>query len=1247
MRSTSAKYKVLPTSTLRHDFPVQVLHNTTIMSRYNGPIRDRSPLRFSDRRPSVSHNVSPAHLNFKAVADAGQNASREIPRGPKADTLRHAGPPTPRGRGGFGPRPDFRDRDVAPPFRRENDRSDWPRRDRDFSMGDREPTSSRDPRPFQSRDRSMSPSRVRREVKEAPPIAPRMSDPPPMWHGSSSRGGSLRGRGRPEWDRGRGRLFLTERDGFGPRSHSRESWRDRGRDWERHDIDNRERFDRRDNERSIERDDRDREAAAWRHDRSPSRNSSGNQVTGPSRIPSAAPLQPPHTPMAEVERRFSTTLTPAAAPREARRDIEKGDYFSTNVDMPAADIKTCRAVSPPSAPTVPAFGSSLEYVKPSKSQSAETSGAASTDNAPVVSQNSKPVENIPGASQDVPLQPPKGPKADRGAVATILPYKEPKLFGSEIRAKTEIQPRPARSFMSSTSSTQGSSTIGPPRTENWESSAGSGAENKTLLHKQLNLKPGVSTPSALSLKRSDPVGGKTQPLKTSPVIPTGPAAMEGSPTTQRPNIPSGTGIQPKQYSHPRSAPGYKVSTAPTRPSIMNSAPPKPQQTAQRERNYGLPASHRNNLDQFVGQNIQTKLIDKSGEAHRSPTFHCRESILHVSPGKVASGESSKTTVKNDTLLEISLGRSSDEEADEDDDDDDGLDEEDFADSERKFRKEMDILAAKRPLSPLRDPTVVGLLVRIQLLGMIADGSAPLGIEADVVMEEIEAEKSTRPLGLPPPNAEEQREESPQPAGRRLKEAPCNPIPTPPIEDLPFLPATIRDGQSNLSTSDEDDELQENVMSSLCQELSLEARKAELHDMQLREEYTSMYAPWRNAISNMDRKKREENPLTPVPASPPLSLAPTVAPTPLIERTRGAKNITELDLQNILKASEQSAREEQERRDRELTSKPNYEMEAVIPAMMDRQEMELCFFEDRNQLVKEENALDLFAFVPPQDDYTPEEQKAFIAAFNSHPKKWSEIADCLPGRDFQQCILHYYLTKHTAKYKDLWRKTLPKKKRGRGPAVRPRSTALMSDLVYEREEMDGTPTAVTDTGRPRRAAAPTFGEIVAEVENVSVPITASRRPAKEPNSEQAIEKQTTRKRAGPKGPRKTKAAVGPAAGTSPQKVEKEIKAARANGKFETFTPKSDESFISDTQRGTPIDLEQNRPPPLLTTSTLDGTTLGRPLTTARNVTQQSLSYWSVPETTYFPTLVDYFGRDWAGISQFMVRKSSSMVSRLLA
>jgi hypothetical protein len=58
-----------------------------------------------------------------------------------------------------------------------------------------------------------------------------------------------------------------------------------------------------------------------------------------------------------------------------------------------------------------------------------------------------------------------------------------------------------------------------------------------------------------------------------------------------------------------------------------------------------------------------------------------------------------------------------------------------------------------------------------------------------------------------------------------------------------------------------------------------------------------------------------------------------------------------------------------------------------------------------------------------------------------------------------------------------------------------------------EKSKTPPTAVVDRGRPRRAAAPTFGEADTDLENTVVPVIASRRILKESNGEQLTEKST--------------------------------------------------------------------------------------------------------------------------------------------
>ena len=1275
------------------------------MSRYNGPPRDRSPPRFLDRRSSTTYHSPPAHLSSRGDTDVGYNSVRDVPRGPKAENVRHGGPPTPRARGGFGPRSDLRDREGASPlFRRDSDRSDWSRRDREYSISERESYFPRDSRSYHPRDRSCSPDRLSRDSKDVPASGTRLSEAPSHWHSSGNRSGSVRGRVRADWDRGRGRGYVNERDGFRPRSRSRDVWHDRERPLrERGDADHRERFDRRENDRLIERDDRGWDSGLQGRDRSPNRTSTRIQSLGPSRSSTATSTHHAQSQGEDAGRRAANLLpTSLASPvvtsattaiigrGSGDRDVKReGNYVEQSFSAPKAKSPhreglSQRAISPPSAPTVPAFGGSLDYVKPIKLQSVGAITETKISPEASTSITSGQPENKPApASHEGSFQPPTGPKADRGLMTFQQTPKTIRPSSLESSLKLDSHPRPLRPTINTP-------TKPPPGTSLSESfadasSAGTSHEAKPSLLKPLGTKANIpQAPLSAPLVRRPSDVGSSKVLSPKPYgsIPTGPAAMDVSPIAPRlSNVPTGPRIAPKQHVNSWNTASFKPAGAlgaPARPSIINSAPSKPAESVHRERNYSLPASQRNDTDLNMGQDIQTKPQRVTTENDQSPTDKQAGSptLQHASAQSVGIPEKEATEAV-ESLLPVSPQASSDDEAD---DEDDGLDEQDFIESEQKFKKEMDILAAQRPLSPLQDPTIVSLLVRIQLLGLLAADVAPADMSMDVVEEEVRSDKFAEAVDLPYALANVANfGTSPPPRGRLLKEGPYNPIPTPPLEDLPFLSTSPPTKLKFFDSSDEDEEICHRVTDILQEDMSREAFEAESYKSRCRAEFVNSYRPWKLTVSEMDQRKRDEAPQIPAPASPPLSLPSTTVATPLIERTRGAKNITELDLQNIIKASEQSAREEQERRDRELTSKPNYDVEAMIPAMKDHDEIELCYYEDRCQYIPPERTLDVFAFVPPRDDFTTDEQKTFIAAFNRHPKKWSEIAECLPGRDYQQCILHYYLTKHTVKYKEIWRKTLPKKKRGRGPAVRPRSTALMSDMVFEREEIDGGSAAVTDTGRPRRAAAPTFGDTAAEADSNgttstaavvpanNTPLPNTRRPGKEATGEQMNEKATARKRAGPKGPRKSKGTVVTAvAGTttsrptstsavaavaadpllavSPLKADKEVQFAQVAERFDPIMSKIEDGTPVNMQVGS-TDVGLSRPPTLVSTaSTLDGTSSARPIGPVRSTSNKWTSYWPVPESQYFPTLIDYYGRDWAAISNFMETKSPNMVSQ---
>ena len=605
----------------------------------------------------------------------------------------------------------------------------------------------------------------------------------------------------------------------------------------------------------------------------------------------------------------------------------------------------------------------------------------------------------------------------------------------------------------------------------------------------------------------------------------------------------------------------------------------------------------------------------------------------------------------------------DQSSEDDGEDDEALDEDDFAVSEEKFLREMKLLAVKKPPPPLENPAIVGLLLRIQMLGMIRDGAVPADLQhkpSDLGLEpepepEFELVKTMQPSGLPSPKVEEETQQTPQQIGRLLKEAPVNPIPTPPLEDLPYL---TRDVPMQLRTFEESDEESalEDVLGPLRDEFEQSVWDCRDTLDTLRDDFDGCYRDWKTVMMSFDKEKREDSAVTPVPASPPISVGQMPALTPLIERTRGTKNTTELDYQLILEASKQSAREEQERRDRDATAKPNYDLEAFVPPMLNPKEAENLRFVDTNRLIAPANALDVFAFVPPQDDFSPDEQKIFISAFCQHPKKWGKISESLPGRDYRQCILHYYLTKDVAKYKEFWRKTLPRKGRKRGAASRLRSNALISDMGYDEHELDAMPMPLTDTGRPKRAAAPTFGDTVADLESSNGTMVTSRRlvvPSKDGAGEPGSEKSSVRGRKAGTKPRRTKAQVQQAQqalqaqpdlslGSSPVKVERPINHSSKGSKLPSrgvfLGSKADDLPTLEPQLLQEQDPNRSHSSAALTDiSNMNGFS-------AIPSGSQPSSYWSVPEQTKFPSLVAYFGRDFEAIANFMKTKTVTMVRR---
>ncbi|RMZ87985.1 hypothetical protein DV736_g4774, partial [Chaetothyriales sp. CBS 134916] len=570
--------------------------------------------------------------------------------------------------------------------------------------------------------------------------------------------------------------------------------------------------------------------------------------------------------------------------------------------------------------------------------------------------------------------------------------------------------------------------------------------------------------------------------------------------------------------------------------------------------------------------------------------------------------SSGTTPNKESDVEMSLPVSSDDEGDEDE-----FDEDDFQASEEKYLVERGLIEAKRPPPLLQDHIIRSLLVRIQFLNMLFYDAIPLLKEEDTIMENVTQPEQLSQTGLLSPDymSEEQKEKSgvqhPQPRGRPLSQAPINPIPTPPLEELPYLK---REVLGHTIFEDSDDEVQQEATTTLIrQEFESSAFEWQNGLDDLKADFKRMYIPWKQEV----------------------------------------QNTTEADFQAAILMSQQSAKEEEERREREAAanSGPNLDTEAVIPAMLRPDEVRLDMFEDTNGLIPVDISLEVFGYIPPEDDFTEEEHLSFVQAYCQTPKKWGKIAEALQGRSYQECITHYYLTKNEAKYKEIWRRSQPKRKRGRA-ATKPRSTALMSELMYG-EEAEGN-VAVTDTGRPRRAAAPTFGDNGGD-SDLGAPMPQAKRlagNAKDPSGDAPAAKGGRGRKAGTgTKARRTKAqiqadqqqaaalllpAVAPDGSTQKALGVPHTEHARTLLRPEDGNSKPVVAPSSETSRMPDVDLQQY--------ALVDESRHGHVVPSTG--ISQTTSYWSVIEQRLFPELVERYGTDFVAIAEHLKTKSLTMI-----
>ncbi|KAL8937053.1 MAG: hypothetical protein Q9216_004619 [Gyalolechia sp. 2 TL-2023] len=1286
------------------------------------PPRDRSPHRFPDRRSSTSFNSNPSSTR---VGDANYrsfdaNAHPQPPRGPKAyvDPPRGAFPA--RGRG-FAARGDFRDRDFHDPRNARGRDRDWVHR----SSTDRRASPPQ-------RDRTRSPQRDYawgpRDLAPRDPDRdrPRRESIAETTHPIGYRGrGSYRGRGRGDWDyghRGRGG-HSDDRDGFRGKAHSP----DRG--WDRPPRDERERDrDREQDHESIRHEDpyrrswedKDRDFDKYRRDavfRPDSRNSS---ATNPS-TPLSATGPPSNQlnidrgshgysgPSPDSSRRSSGPNTTSNYPTPTQRtdappSRPERDRFTQQPPQPPS--------SPPQAPQVPAFGS-ISYKPPATiERGATTTSKASTGN-PSIQQASQ-------LTRETWRPPPSAPKAQLLKDAPTAPRAEQH---SERLGASEINPHINRtsSVDRPPSSANPALTMAPsgPKSLSVNSSGDPRPNSQTPIQARRapdNVSSKISEPASdspnmkfpTSLQMVHPsrrevieesgrqeitassIGRQTHreisiPGQQSPAkVPTGPRAERIAPSirqiappalrslSNRPSIPQWgsrqsnlTWVRPGLSQGPQQHP-------PRGPSIMNTVPTKRDNVGEEKVKTPLPEV--DDRDPFEsswppgGTSLKAALDAAKAEGER-PDLGSSNRLAATTPENAPNEKKDKPTrdisPHPSSSGKLSQGRTKEGPEDASMD----LDDDDYEVAERNFNREMQMLEARRPPAHLHYPELLSLVEECDALASAAQDLAN-GFVPRMIAQKSPTQMPA--LGLPSPKAEESEKmdmdiDIPYDLHRPLIRQQ-----TPPIESLPFLASGPPTPFSQIDDA-QDGSLQVAVRCHIEDHLVAQYKRFDNQSKQIKAYFASGYRSWRLKNLELEEQEKARNDAAPPPTpDDTVSIIGTAIPSISGKNNRVIRNTSDLQMETALKLSEQTAAEEAEKRAHHQAGDrgPNFDKEATVPDMLSGREMSALLFNDKNNLVSRHAVLEALAFVPKNDDFSAEEHDKFVEHYILNPKRWGTIAELIPGRTYQDCVQHYYLTKGTCAYKEKEKAFLRIKKGRRGPRG-PQGRAKSSNLIPSYDgnpENDPGATAVTETGRPKRTAAPVFGAIgdVEAAAPASTPLRHNSSRAKievngEPSAEKPRAKGRTTLRGG--GTRKGRAPLLAAApGPSPQKGEKDGRGRSREPKVEIEQGPDDlegaqllaglqNSHISTmpVSEHPSVELWMNRQ-----AMTMNPTANG-PQKMQHQVFEPQFqppeqrgpqsttsSYWSVPEHTDFQNLLGYFGTNWQAIADTMKTKSVTMV-----
>jgi len=1274
------------------------------------------PIRNGDygSRPNVSGESSASALGRgvprgpKALVDVRRGSGIIAPLAPRGRGYLSRG----AYRGDFRGQDQLRNHRDSPPRVDERDRS-W--RDREVDIRERRPSSQArhgqgDFRDFRDpSQRDLDAGRGRRESRDglfagdSHLVDRRISNV-----GTFGRGGFNRGRARGDWNfRGRGRGSVNDQRGVNrARTRSPDDYRWGKKSFaEEQDFELRnERYiERREDQKAVERDDREREAERWKREQYPCGNDS-RRPSAPSTRPSTPhPFPPPTTQSYSAGRtgadknrdglppnQLAGTNTPTDRGKDVRRENLKSDFFQSRTEL-SRDPYISGTSSPLQAPPqVPAFGSvSFETPPPIDTR---WNVWKAPDLKPF--QNTGPAAGLLNAvktattnlAPDTSVAPPKAPRADRehqqtaganlkefepsrsreskanGLTALLRPFNLADLKSSVPTGKTpeDLTRHQSQAIKSPQSRPIHTSSLplGPRIPTRLESLNLYQTTSKVLPPRSV-----VSTPVSPIL--SAPLGPRATTVFVSPQslranIPTGPKAERGPlliQQTRAPFLP--TPATSLQWSRPGllAQPGRSGAVVPAKRDLRG-----------QEKGHASPSEHSSlghdsakRLDR-LSFHMGSSLDSAGGVDGVEARSHVPNSGVRAVAGRKSPQATNPVSgnIGDTVQIDKSLPRSTSATvgvglAEEDDPMD--LDEGDFADNEAKFEKEKALLESKLIDLGSRYLRGTSPLQHLALLFRISVEDLPMQEEKEV----------TSPEAPPPEEAPtlkaEETEDTIMVDPRTPPRTSPSPIRSPELRSLPFLLHEPLTPISDLDVFQENSSTHESSKGFLKIEIIRRFQSWFSKDNELRKEYVDRYREWKKHVAQLDLQLQAEDgdrDRTSVETASQVSF-PEMSQTILTAMGEGRRQRgTEYEYEQMLKLSEESARAEQARREKALKM-PDLDKEAIIPELLSDSEMRNGMFEDTAGLRRPEYAIAFYELEPPKDNFTEQEHQTLVQNFKEYPKKWGKLAQGLQGRTYQECINHYYATKWNQEYKPPKSKNRLKGVKGKPRAGTSRANALISNLGGPRPDMDegddfAVPViAVTDSGRPRRAAAPTWGDKLADEQTISVVTPARKATRSGLHHEASVEKAIRRPRAQTKEKAQRKPRNQPsmrvpsispekfnhdlphqAMAVSPELRAPEIEVPNRPAAIQSGYGQSSTSQV-DSQKTYGSDQTNH---PLPDRDALDGLRMQNSQQSQRVTTTSS--YWSRQENDEFPALLEHFGQDWSGIANHMGTKTMTMV-----